>query len=330
MNRFTTLRAGLILPATGLALIAVPGAAYAAVKAVKPVVTTGAAGAVTYKSATLTGKVDPEGQTTIYFFQYGPTSKLGGQSAPVGLAAVSRSVAAVGPIGGLDPVTKYYFRVVAVSAAGTTLGVEKVFTTPKIPLSVGITTLPNPTVYGAGLTVAGSVSGTGGGDREVILQENPYPFTAGFQNVGNAALTTATGGFAFNLLSLPLTTQFRVVSTGGGQAIGSPVATEDVALAVSTRIARHRTKPGSYTIRFSGVIAPAEVGAEVAVERLVGSTWKFVKGSTAGAGTAVDSPYSVTIRAHHGGFYRVRVLPVEGGHVTGYGPAALVKLAGIL
>jgi len=195
---------------------------------------------------------------------------------------------------------------------------------------VGITAVPNPTVFGAGLTVAGTVSGTGGGDRDVVLQENPYPFTAGFQSVGNAAVTTATGSFAFNLLSLPVTTQFQVVSIGGGQAVGSPVTTEDVSLAVTTRVSRHRTRPGSYTIRFTGAIAPAEVGARVGVERLVGRTWEFVAGGGATSAGAQSSAYSVTIHAHHGGFYRVRVLPVEGGHVTGYGPGTLVRLAGVV
>jgi hypothetical protein len=322
MLRLTALCASLVLlAATAVAAAAAP---------VKPGVATGAATAVTYQSATLTGTVNPKGQTTIYFFQFGTTAKLGGQSAPVSLTAGTAGVAATGPVGGLKPQTKYFYRLVAVNATGTTLGAEKAFATPKIPLSVGITTLPNPTVYGAGVTVAGTVSGTGGGNREVILQENPYPFTQGFQNVGNPALTTATGGFAFNLLTLPATAQFRVVSVGSGQVIGSPVATAYVGLGVTTRVSRHRVRAGSYTIHFSGAIAPAEVGARVGVEQLVGRKWKFIAGAGASAGTATTSSYSVTIHVHHGGFYRVRVLPVEGAHVTGYGPAGLIRLAGIV
>ena len=108
------------------------------------------------------------------------------------------------------------------------------------------------------------------------------------------------------------------------------MTTEYVELAVTTRITPHRTRPGSYSIAFAGRIAPAEVGARVAVERLVGHTWKFVKGAGATAGPTGTSSYSVTIRAHHGGFYRVRALPVEGGHVTGYGAASLVRLAGVV
>jgi hypothetical protein len=320
MIRLSALCAAFVLSAAGVAAAA----------ASKPVVATGAAGSVTYQSAILAGTVNPKGQTTVYFFQFGTTSKLGDQSAPVSLAAGGTAVRAAGPIGGLLPVTKYFYRLVAVNATGTTLGAEKTFTSLKIPLSVGITTLPNPTVYGAGLTVAGTVTGTGGGNREVVLQENPYPFTQGFQNVGNPALTTAVGGFAFPLLSLPTTTQFRVVSVGAGQVVGSSIATEYVGLGVSTRVSRHRVRAGSYTIHFSGAIAPAEVGARVGIEQLVGRTWKFIAGTGATAGTTSTSSYSVTIHVHHGGFYRVRVLPVEGGHVTGYGPAGLIRLAGIV
>ncbi|HWH11320.1 MAG TPA: hypothetical protein VG165_09335 [Solirubrobacteraceae bacterium] len=321
MVRFAAITAGVVLGTAGLAAAAIPA---------KPVVATGAAKAITYQSAGLTGTVNPEGKPTVYFFQIGTSTRYGGQSAPVSLAGGKTAVAAGGPVGGLKPVTKYFYRLVAVSAGGTTLGGAKSFTTPKIPLSVGITGVPNPIVYGAPLTVSGTVSGTGAGSRDVILQANPYPFTTGFVNVGNAVVTTPTGSFGFNLLALPVTTQFRVVSTGGGQAVGSPVTTEYVALAVTTRVTRHRTKPGSYTIGFAGQIAPAEVGARVGVERLVGRTWKFVKGGNATAATPGSSSYSATIRAHHGGFYRVRVLPVEGGHVTGYGPATLVRLAGVV
>jgi hypothetical protein len=318
MTRLSAICATLVLATAGSAAAATPP---------KPVVTTGAARSVTYQSASLTGTVNPKGLSTVYFFQIGTTAKYGGQSAPVGLAAGSAAVAATGPVGGLAPVTTYHYRLVAVSSAGTTLGGDKTFTTTKIPLSVGITTVPNPVTVGGSLTVEGTVSGTGAGNREVVLQANPYPFTAGFQTVGNPALTTATGGFAFNLLTLPLTTQFRVVSIAGTQATISPVTTEYVALGVTTRVSRHRTRPGSYTIHFSGGVSPAEPGASVGVQRLVGHTWELVKRTSATTG---GSTYSVTIHAHHGGFYRVRVLPVEGGHVIGYGPASLVRLAGLV
>ncbi len=319
MIRLAAISAGLLLATAGAA---------AAAPLAKPLATTGGASAVTYQSATLNGTVNPKGAATVYFFQIGVSAKYGGQSAPVAVASGTTAVAATGPVGGLAPVTKYHYRLVAISAGGTTLGADRTFTTTKIPLSVGITAVPNPAVFGAGLTVEGTVSGTGAGNREVILQANPYPFTAGFQNVGNPVLTTPAGGFAFNLLSLPSTTQFRVVSIGGGQAIASPVTTEYVALGVSTRVSTRRTKTGTYTIHFTGSVSPAEVGARVAIQRLVGRTWKYVAGGNAKPGPATSSPYSVTIHVHHGGFYRVRVLPVEGGHVTGYGQAFLVRVAG--
>jgi len=319
--RLAVISAGLALATTGVA---------AAATVPKPLATTGAATSVTYQSATLTGTVNPKGSATVYFFQIGVSTRYGGQSAPVAVAPGTTAVAASGLVGGLVPVTTYHYRLIAVGGGGTTPGADRTFTTPKIPLSVGITTVPNPTVAGAGLTVEGTVTGTGSGNREVILQANPYPFTTGFQNVGNPALTTTAGGFAFNILTLPATTQFRVVSIGGGQAIASPVTTEYVALAVSTRITSRRKSRRSYTIHFTGRVSPAEVGARIAIQRLVGRTWKFVAGGSAKPGTPASSTYSVTIHAHHGGFYRVRVLPIEGGHVTGYGQATLVRVAGSL
>ena len=54
------------------------------------------------------------------------------------------------------------------------------FTTPKIPLSVAIVAVPNPVTYGSSYTVEGTLSGTGGGNRQVTLQYTPFPYTAPF------------------------------------------------------------------------------------------------------------------------------------------------------
>ncbi|HEU0317437.1 MAG TPA: hypothetical protein VFR49_08910 [Solirubrobacteraceae bacterium] len=295
-----------------------------AAAATKPVVATGGATAVTYQSATLHGTVNPEAQPTTYFFQYGPTNRYGSQGNPVNLAAGTRAVGVQSPIGGLLPRSKYHYRVVAVSAAGTALGGDATFTTAAIPLSLAIGALPSPVVFGAPLSIVGTLSGTGAGGRTVVLQANPFPYP-GFQAFGNAQVTLPTGAFQFNLLSLPMTTQFRVVSGGGAQPVViSPTVTEEVALAVTMHVQSHRIRPGSYTMRFSGTVTPAEVGARVSIQRLIGSTWRFVSATNARPASAGSSTYSTTIRRSHGGFFRVFVAPVEGGHAANSSPPALV------
>jgi hypothetical protein len=167
---------------------------------------------VTYGSAILLGSVGPHGSNTSYYFQYGPTRAYGAQTgladAPAGVVTVHAAI----PVTGLQPLTRYHYRLIAVNAGGATTGVDRVFTTAKIPLSLQILAAPNPVLYGGLVTIQGTLSGTGNGGREVVLQANAFPYTAGFANLGNPELTTATGGFLPGGRP-PQATQFRVVTT---------------------------------------------------------------------------------------------------------------------
>jgi hypothetical protein len=106
----------------------------------------------------------------------------------------------------------------------------------------------------------------------------------------------------------------------------SPTVTEAVALSVTMGVRSRRVRRGSYSMRISGVIGPAEDGARVSLQRLVGSTWRFVTATNARPAGGGTSTYTRTIRRSHGGFFRVFVTPVEGGHVAYFSPPALVHL----
>lgn len=94
-----------------------------------PTVTSKAASSVTTSGATLNGEVNPHKQATTYWWEYGTTeafgSKTAEESAGEGEAAVSKSKA----VSGLEPNTKYFFRMVAKNATGTTNGTNLNFTT---------------------------------------------------------------------------------------------------------------------------------------------------------------------------------------------------------
>jgi hypothetical protein len=122
-----------------------------------PIVTTGAASAVTSTSATIAGSVNPGGVATTYHVDYGLTTgydvATSEQSAGSGNGVVPLSV----PVSGLAPGTTYHYRVVATTATGNSLGADKTFKTvpPKIA-SVAFTGTPSePTV-----TVKGSNLGS--------------------------------------------------------------------------------------------------------------------------------------------------------------------------
>jgi len=293
----------------------------AAAAATRPAVTTGSAKDVGYAAALLTGTVNPNAADSSYYFQYGPTKAYGAQS-PIGDAgAGTKDVTVDLPISGLQPITVYHYRLVAVNASGPTLGSDRTFTTTKVPLSLAILTSPNPVLFGGPVVVQGTLSGTGNGGRQVVLQGNAFPFTAGFQNVGNPELTTATGGFVFNLLGATTTTQYRVL-TSTNPPIVSPVATENVAVRVTSHIAKTRRR--GYA-RIFGTVTPAETGAQVGMLRIVGGHGVLAGGTILKAnGTATSSSFSRIVHVRRG-VYRVLVRVIGAGQVSNYGQPLVIR-----
>jgi hypothetical protein len=203
--------------------------------------------------------------------------------------------------------------------------------TAKIPLTLAITAEPASVTFGGSLIIEGTLAGTGSGNAVVQLQENPYPYTAGFTSVGNPELTFSNGQFSFNVLAVDENTQYRVISGG--------VASTDVSVTDALGVTLNAIAGGSSThptIHFSGEITPSEPYARLAVERLIGSSWKVIGGTTAGAGSNVSAGapadtsgtvnFGITVHVHSGGFFRVLVLPVVGSQVNGYSSPVLVKI----
>ena len=98
-----------------------------------PAVTGAAATAITTSGATLSGSVDPFASSTSYVFEYGRTNAYGSATTarilPPGPAAVPVSAA----VGGLQSGALYHWRLVASSAAGTSVGADRTFTTRGAP-----------------------------------------------------------------------------------------------------------------------------------------------------------------------------------------------------
>src|SRR5437899_938799 len=104
--------------ALALALGAAGLLAAAPAQASLPSASTGSARQVSFTTATLTGTVNPHGEVTSYFFQYGPTKAYGLQSAVAGAGAGTHGVSVRLAVGGLQPDTHYHFRLIAVNASG--------------------------------------------------------------------------------------------------------------------------------------------------------------------------------------------------------------------
>ncbi len=289
-----------------------------------PTVTTGGVVHTTYSTSILTGYVDDHGQLTNFVFEYGPNASYGLQTplAPAGSGTSSVKVSQA--ITGLRPDTTYHYRIVAASPGGTVKGGDRSFKTPKIPLSIQITGVPDPVQFGRPVLVEGTLLGTGAANHEVVLQINPFPYTTGFQNSGNAELTTATGAFSFPFVGLTENAQMRVV-TEGKPLVVSPILSENVAVRVTFHV-RH-TRRAHYA-RLYGTVTPAEVGARVGFQLLVRGGHTINQGGTGvKAGTATTSTFSRIVHIRHHGVYRalVQVPSTEGAHVSNYSAPILIK-----
>jgi len=111
-----------------------------------PVVTTGQANSITTTSVTLNGMVNPNGVSTISYFEYGINEEYGLATASknIGSGNSERSVSA--PIADLSPETVYHYRFVAVNTAGPSYGEDKTFTTSTIPVPLSSSILYFPHV----------------------------------------------------------------------------------------------------------------------------------------------------------------------------------------
>ncbi len=97
-----------------------------------PVVTTGSSSGVGTTTATVSGTVNPNGQSTTYHFDYGTSTKYGSQSpAPPDPSAGSGTTSQNESTGlsALSPGTTYHYRVEATNASATTYGSDQMFTT---------------------------------------------------------------------------------------------------------------------------------------------------------------------------------------------------------
>ena len=149
---------------------------------------------MTITTATLNGKVNPHGAADDLLLPVRHDAGLrlahARRRAP---APAPRRSGPTAPIAGLGPNTKYHYRLVARNSAGTTLGGDRTFTTPKQPLGLALAATPNPVAFGAPSTLAGTLSGTGNAGRPIRLQQKPFPFTGKFANVGNVAAHQRAG-----------------------------------------------------------------------------------------------------------------------------------------
>jgi streptogramin lyase len=84
-------------------------------------------------SARLRGKLRPNSQATEYHFEYGPTDAYGSKTPTLYAGSGYDLLTVTEMVDGLEPSTKYHFRLVASNDAGTTGGPDRTFATAAPP-----------------------------------------------------------------------------------------------------------------------------------------------------------------------------------------------------
>jgi hypothetical protein len=301
------LRGRAAVGAAGLVLLAAGAAPPGALAASKPAVTTGAAATIAQDAATVTGTVTPNGAATTYFFRYGPTSLYGAQSASFTISSKQTVAVTISP---LAPFTTYHYQLVAQNSHGVAKGKDRTFKTKRQPLGLSLVATPNPVPFGKPTTVQGILSGTGNANRQVVLQSNAFPYTAGFVDASNAQVTNAQGQFFFPVLSLPINTQFRVRMSDRPDVI-SPIITVFSEVHLTTHISRR----GSVA-RFFGSVTPVADGQLVRIQRLVHGRWRTTARTFTHHHSATSSSFSKHVRIRHSDRYRVTVDVTDGQHTS--------------
>jgi len=100
-----------------------------------PIVVTSPAEKVTETTVKLKGTVNPQGESSSAYFDFGPTALYGSSSSAKPVNGVS-AIPVDETLTGLQPDTEYHYRVVASSSEGTVVGKDLTFRTKALPVIV--------------------------------------------------------------------------------------------------------------------------------------------------------------------------------------------------
>jgi hypothetical protein len=267
-----------------------------------PVVTTTAASEIHEATANFNGTVNPAGLDTHYYFKYGTTPSYGktaplepGNDAGSGSTTVPVSVS----VTGLSPGTKYYYRIVATSYAGTSEGTEQTFTTAGPIWEINATPAP--------------VGGTNVSLSTVSCPSSTVCIGVGeFKNSSGTWLPLAENwnGTEWQLMSPPSpagakTSYFEGVacfSLTACTAVGSYTNSSGVHLPLA-----ERWNGTTWTIQE----APSPTGAETVVLRAV--TCESATACTAVGSSTKSGTYSTLAESWNGTSWSIQAIPNSGG-----------------
>jgi hypothetical protein len=241
-----------------------------------PVAQTGAAQSVATTTAALTGSVDPRGRPTAWYFDYGPTTAYGSRTPRQHAGAGVGAVAITAALTGLVPSTAYYFRLVATSNGGTSVGADMAFRTLT---AITIDQPARRVVAGHYTTLSGTVTGAGPGVAVSILAQ---PFGASSFVQVTSVLTGANGGWTYAARPT-IQTSYEASANGG--------TTTPVTIGVQPGIRLMRITGARFSAHVSA--ASSFAGKQVKFQRRSGGKWVTVRQSRLNARSTAILPASL-------------------------------------
>ena len=191
--------------------------------AAPPVVVTLPATGVGPTTATLGGTVNPSGQPTTWYVEYGTSTSYGTKTpaadAGSGTAAKTVSVA----VGGLTAGKTYHFRLVATSSAGTVNGADATFVTAEAPVA---TTSAASSIGTTSARLNGKVDPNGRATTYLFEYGTTTAYGTKTSSSSAGSGTNATNVFKnVGALKVGTTYHYRLVATSdAGTATGSDQA----------------------------------------------------------------------------------------------------------
>jgi hypothetical protein len=273
-------------------------------------------------SATLNGDVNANGHATTIHFEYGPTKKYGHATPRQQVGAGTTPVPVAASISGLKSGTRYHFRLVAVSSAGSKASGDRSFKTAAPTTTPAFT--PNPVIFSRPFTISGQLIGTGSAHATVTLLARAFPFTTPFGKIGNSVVSNADGTYSFGFTAAAATTQLQI-RADTNPPITSPVVTMPVASLISLHVSGHVRK--GRLARFSGTVLPAQDGLVVKIQkRGRDGVFHTVAHTNLRHRNSASSRYSRRLRLKRTGTYQAVVQSASGAVFPGTSPAKSIKV----
>jgi hypothetical protein len=253
--------------------------------------------------AVVHGRVDPNGQPTAAWFQYGATKNYGNRTPSHDAGISPGFVPFAAQISGLKSNTTYHFRMVAENKDGRKNGADRTFKTTK-PTTTPVFT-PNPVPYGKPVFVSGQIVGTGANGAQVSLFGHPFPYTAPLTQYGNTVVADKSGNYLFVLASALSNSIFEV----RGKTT-PPFTSAQQQLHVASNISLHtptRVKPRG-RVHFWGIVSPAQDGIVVEIQKQVkGGGWALFTRTALKPRTSGTSRFTTRKRLFHSRVFRAVV-----------------------